>query len=385
MMGVQGTLRLLARAESLFLGVVMAARPPERILDDIVQKRGRGAPVRRKLAVNKERNWLLGVTLNSFAKLADGAQLTDLEQSIVTAFRQNGFSDEEIKQQGQLDKRIPQQVRAEIFPTRFARLDPSKSYSFEDLRRDAPDIVDAILERPNVTRVDVQAIHAGNLELRDFPLVDRSVLREHASEMLVAIAPNVTPPNPTFTIKATSFKCIDRQTDSIFGPSNEPYWIFGSLGGGTTVTTRSQIFGDVDNGESRTFASNEGCIWGQNCAAQDLPDGEIGSLVSLWEHDEGNVEKIRAGVAAAFAAAAGILAATGVAAWVGAVVAGVGAVVAWLLGFLDDDHIADQTFVFTREVVQKQLPNVGQSFNLTRRFADGDGDYSLNIRVARVS
>lgn len=199
----------------------------------------------------------------------------------------------------------------------------------------------------NVTNLDIKAIHDGSATLKDFPLVPKNILQEHGSAMLVAIAPNVTPPNPRYTIKATSFRCNDRQTDSIFGPSNEPYRIFGSLGGGTAVTTRSHIFDDVDSGESRTFSSTEGCIWGQNCAAQDLPDGEIGSLIQLWEHDEGNVDKIKAGVAAAFAAAAGILAATGVAAWVGAVVAGVGVVVRWLLGFLDDDHIADQTFVFS--------------------------------------
>jgi hypothetical protein len=363
---------------------VVVTRPPERIVDDIVQKKGRGASVHRKLAANKERNWLLALTLNSFAKFAENAQLTDLEQSIVTAFRKNGFSDQEIRQQGGIKKRIPQQMRDEIFPGKFAQLDTKKSYSFKDLGQDAGGIVKSVLAKPNVTDLDVQAIHAGQATLRDFLPVDRSVLRENASEMLVALAPNTGPANPRYTIKATRFLCIDRQSDGFFS-SNEPYWIFGSLGGGTAVTTRSHIFGDVDNGETRTFGATDGCIWGQNCAAQALPDGEIGSLIQLWEHDESNPDKIKAGVDAAFAAAAGILAASGVAAWVAAVVAGVGALLHWLLGFLDDDHIADQTIVFTREVVQKQLPKVGQSFNVTRRFADGDGDYTLTLRVAHVA
>jgi len=252
-----------------------------------------------------------------------------------------------LRSQGRIYQKIPEQVRQEIFPGKFAALTPQKKFTFQDLKQDAPEIVKAVLSMKNVTNLDIKAIHDGSATLKDFPLVPKNILQEHGSAMLVAIAPNVTPPNPRYTIKATSFRCNDRQTDSIFGPSNEPYWIFGSLGGGTAVTTRSHIFDDVDSGESRTFSSTEGCIWGQNCAAQDLPDGEIGSLIQLWEHDEGNVDKIKAGVAAAFAAAAGILAATGVAAWVGAVVAGVGVVVQWLLGFLDDDHIADQTFVFS--------------------------------------
>jgi hypothetical protein len=124
----------------------------------------------------------------------------------------------------------------------------------------------------------------------------------------------VTPPNPTYTIKATKFHCSDETGWDWLG-SDEPYWIFGSLGAGIAVTTRSR------------------------------------TLIQLWEHDYGDPTAVKAGVAAAFAAAAGILAATGVAAWVAAIVAGVGAVVQWLLGFLDDDHIADQTFVFSRQTL----------------------------------
>ncbi|MFG3256099.1 hypothetical protein [Streptomyces sp. NPDC048172] len=366
----------------------MAARSADRILDDLVQGKGRGAPQRRKLVANKDRNWLLALMLHSCAKHAEGAKLSDLESTIVAAFRKNGYTDQEIKQQGQLDAKVPKQLRDEMFPRRFAQLDVKQSYTMKDLERDAPGIVKSVLEMPTVTHIDVPAIHAGTATLADFRLPPRALLGDHASGMTVALeqdAAAAAPASSRVTIKATSFKCIDRQTDSVFGPANEPYWIFGSLGGGTAVTTRSRIFEDVDSGESRTFSATDGCIWGQNCAAQALPDGEVGSLVSLWEHDEGNSEKIRAGVAVAFAAAAGVLAATGVAAWIAAVVAGVGAAIGWLLGFLDDDNIADQTFVFSRDVVLKQLPNVGSSFNVTRRFTDGDGDYTLNLRVARAT
>jgi hypothetical protein len=55
------------------------------------------------------------------------------------------------------------------------------------------------------------------------------------------------------------------------------------------------------------------------------------------------------------------------------------------LKFFDDDHIADQTFVFTRQMVEDQLKKVGQSFTITRRLTDGDGDYTLTIRVSRAA
>jgi hypothetical protein len=196
------------------------------------------------------------------------------------------------------------------------------------------------------------------------------------------------PSNPAFadpfSIKATSFHCTDETGTDWLG-SDEPYWIFGSIGGGVAVTTKSQVFGDVDSGDNRTFASNEGWMWGQQNAAAVLPEGDIGVLVSLWEHDDGDPTKIKAGVGAAFAVAGAVLTASGVAAWVGAVVAGVGAVVQWLLSYLDDDHIADQTFIFSRQTIVDQIGKAGQSFNLTRRFTDGDGDYTLTISVAHVA
>ncbi|WP_245929241.1 hypothetical protein [Murinocardiopsis flavida] len=341
--------------------------------------------------MNKENNWLLAITLNSFSKFAENQKLSDLETVVVQAFQRNGFSDEEIKKHGELGEQIPQDMRNAIFPEKFARLDVKSSYSMNDMRRDAEGIVRTFRARPNVTNVDVSAIHAKRATLRDFPRIKNSVLREHASEALVVVEPDAAPaPRAAaagqYTIKATRFKCIERAGDSIFNRSNEAYWIFGSLGGGTPVTTRSPIFEGVDSGESRTFSATAGCIWGQNCVAQALPEGEVASLVQLWEHDEGKPDQIKAGVAAAFAAAAGILAATGVAAWVGAVVVGVGAVVQWLLGFLDDDHIADQTFVFSSAVLQKQIPNAGQALPpVVRKFTDGDADYDLTIQVTHVS
>lgn len=362
----------------------MPARPPEKILDSLEKKQGKEAKMRRKLVANKDRNWLLALILHSFDKFDANVDQTDLGKTFVDAFRKNGFTDDEIKQQGRLYRKMSAQLRNEIFPSKFAQLTHQSKFTLQDLKQDAPNIVKAVLSMKNVTNVDVQAIHTGAAHPSEFPMVSKEVLKEHGAAVFVAVAPNTTPPNPKYTIKATKFRCND-ETGFDFTGSDEPYWIFGSLGAGTAVTTLSQTFGDVDTGDSRNFAANEGCIWGQNCTAQDFPDGEIGSLISLFEHDSGDPKKIQAGVGAAFAAAAGILAATGVAAWVGAVVAGVGAVLDWLLGFLDDDHIADQTFVFTRQVVEDQLKKAGSTMNLTRRFADGDGDYTLTIKMTRVA
>ena len=332
----------------------MLARSPEKILEFLASGQGKEEKLRRKLVANTERNWLLGLILNSFAKLDEEKPMTDLDQIIIDAFRENGFKDEELKQQGRLYRKMPAQLRSEIFPGKFAKLTPETKFTLENLKQETPNIVKSTLSMKNVTNIDVHSVHAGTVHRSEFPMVSREILRKHGGALFLAVDPDAPPSVQTYTIKATKFRCND-ETGWDWTGSDEPYWIFGSLGSGIAVTTKSQIFGGVDSGDTRNFAANEGCIWGQGCTAKSLPEGEIGSLVSLFEHDSGDPEKIKAGFAAAFAAAAGILTATGIAAWIGAVVAGVGAVLQWLLGFLDEDHIADQTFVFNSQLLEKQL------------------------------
>ena len=132
-----------------------------------------------------------------------------------------------------------------------------------------------------------------------------------------------------FTIKAVSFRCLDESNE--WSATDEPYWIFGSAGTAisTPVTTVTRVFCGVDANEVRHFEADEGCICGQNCLPQDLPN-EVGSLVSVWEHDFDDPQEIKDGVAIALAAAASVSVASGVAAWVGALEAGVGALIQWL-------------------------------------------------------
>ncbi len=49
----------------------MNHRPMSRILDEVSHERGKQAKLGRKLRANRDRNWLLALTLNTFAKAAD--------------------------------------------------------------------------------------------------------------------------------------------------------------------------------------------------------------------------------------------------------------------------------------------------------------------------
>ena len=365
-------------------------RPPERILAGIVAGQGRGAKQRRKLAANRERNWLLALTLRSFARVAAQQPLSDLEATIVEAFRANGYSDRELAQQGRLYEQLPADVRRDIFPARFAGLAAATPYTTRQLQADAPAIVQAVLAMPNVVKVDADEIHAGKSYLRDVPTVGRDVQAQHGGGMLVALSSGAAPPSPAaatarYSIKATTCRCNDETGTDIFG-ADEPYWIFGALGGANPITTRSQTFEGVDSGDTFSFPALDGCIWGQSgtCAPLTMPE-QVGVMIQLWEHDFGDPKAVQKGVAAAFAAAAAVLTAAGVTAWISAVVAGVGAVTDWLLGFLDDDHIADQVFAFSRAVIDEQLGKAGNTLQIVRRFTDGDGDYTLTLTVTRVA
>ena len=372
----------------------MATRTPDRIFDAIMTKQGKSAKVYRKMAINKERNWFLALTLNSFAKLGQTAQevpLSDVEQLIVDAYRKQGFSDAQLIQQGRFYEQLSSSTRAELFPGTFAQLTPRTPYALRNLRQDAPGIVQAILSMRNVTNIDVPAIHAGRALESDYPLPRRDVIRAHAGAMLLALEPN-PPVSPqlapaSFSIKATGFHCTDESGWDWTG-ADEPYWIFGSVGADAQVTTKSRVFENalaVNSGDDRTFNADEGLIWGPHGMPQPIPDGEVGSLVQLWENDYGNPAAVMATVGAAFAAASTVLLAAGVTAWIGAVVAGVGGVVTWLVSFIGDDHIADHTFVFTRQTLTQQLQKAGGSFDMTRRCTDEDADYTIKIKVSRVS
>lgn len=366
-----------------------ATRPYSTILREVTEQRGKHAKLGRKLRANRDRNWLLALILNAYAKKAEGKELGELDQIIVDAFTKEGL-DSDMQEHGRLYAGMSAATRKELFPGEFGTMAVGADYSAADLSRDLPALDRAVRAMPNAVDIDVQGIHEGRVARGDVRRASKAVAAEHAGEFLRAVEPDLPSkgnralPTDPFRIKATTFHCTDETGTDWLG-SDEPYWIFGSVGLGVSVTSRSHVFGDIDSGDNATFSATEGWLWGHDGTPQPLPDGEIGALIQLWEHDGGDPDKVKASVGAAFAVAAGVLTISGVAAWVGAVVAGVGAAVQWLLGYLDDDHIGDQTFVFTRQTLLDQASKVGSTVNMTRRFTDGDGDYSATIAITHMA
>ncbi|MEW6497799.1 MAG: hypothetical protein AB1589_35655, partial [Cyanobacteriota bacterium] len=112
----------------------------EGLAKGIGKDQNRGVKLRRYLIANKEHNWLLALMLNSCTKLSANASLTDLEKIVIDAFRNNGFSDDELKEYSRLYQEIPEQTRREIFPEKFVRISTQTQYDLKQLQADLPKI-----------------------------------------------------------------------------------------------------------------------------------------------------------------------------------------------------------------------------------------------------
>jgi hypothetical protein len=366
----------------------MNAPTQEQIVADFVAGSGRAGRLRRRMAANQHRNWLLALILHSFARYAAHAELSDLESDIIDAFKRHGYEDKDLVRQGQLALTLTRSVRDELFEPGYAGLTTDTPYTRAQLAADAPRLLKTTLAQPNTTVIDVEGIHAGRSKLADVRLPSDAVLRQHASSLTVAVEPSARSAakvsTASYSIKATKFRCNQREKDSVFDPKAEYYFLFGSTTGGTAaLTTRSKIFDGVDNGQTVTFPSVDGLMWGMNGHAEPLPAGEIGLLVTAIEHDSGDTAQIQKDVAAAFATASAILTLTGAAAWIAAVTMAVGGVVGWLIGIAADDPVGETAFTFDGPLLAKQLSSVGATMPTERRITNGADDLTITIMSTR--
>lgn len=186
-----------------------------------------------------------------------------------------------------------------------------------------------------------------------------------------------------YTIKAHSFRCLEESDE--WSASDEVYWLFAYVAAGIKGTSSSHVYNDVDAGEAFGCGPTEGWIWGTDGQPHTFPNGEIGAVVTCMEHDEGNVDDVRAAFAAGVATADAILAASGVAAWVGAVVAAIGGLIGVILGFMDDDHVGDVGFTWDKTSINSIVGMKGGSFDGVQELGTPDeGRHRIRIRVTRL-
>lgn len=88
---------------------------------------------------------------------------------------------------GRLNRTLPQEFRSEIFSGRVAELTPGSRTPMTTCS-DAAGIMAAVMAKPYVMNVDLEAIDAGRVDIRDFPPPRRRVVAEHGREVIVALA-----------------------------------------------------------------------------------------------------------------------------------------------------------------------------------------------------
>jgi hypothetical protein len=373
----------------------MAKMTPEQRWDQIVKQQDRGAYTRRKLVANRHRNWLVALAAHACAKAQGRARLSDLEEHLVQTLREASHKTNLVAAFAHLQSATPPNMKSEIFPTGFDGLIAAKSVTFADLGRMAPDLAKGVVKAPNTKNLDITAIHSGKVKLRDQIRVPRSVLRTHASSLLRVVssdaetpkkkakaAPLAAPIANRYLIKAVAFRCLEETSE--WSSHDEPYWFFASVAKGYQAASSSHVFTDVDAGEGFYFEPNEGCFWGMDCQPHTFPDGDIGAIVTLMEHDEGDVSDEANAWYIAVGGITGVLAVSGVAAWVGAVVGALGGFIGVLIEFMNDDHIADQTYTFDRKSINEIIDKHGGWYDAANILTDGDCQYKLRTRVSRV-
>ena len=192
---------------------------------------------------------------------------------------------------------------------------------------------------------------------------------------------------PRYRVKAVSFNAGDESNFDGAG-SDEPYWIFNTVSNGAPVARRSTVFGDVDSGESRNFASTDGCIYGGCTGSAQAPHG-LGFSIQLWEKDLGHADQTLYDTAEAFQQAGPIIGLTGAPPWVGKTVEIMGSAMETILGWADDDLLGSRTYAMAPEYLISRLGKVGATFTDTQRYegatTSGGANYTMTLQVTRVS
>jgi hypothetical protein len=191
---------------------------------------------------------------------------------------------------------------------------------------------------------------------------------------------------PRYKVKAVSFRAVDETGVDIAG-SDEPYWIFSSVGqAGTARTTASHVFGSIDTGDTASFGVTEGCIY-VSCAGGAAPFG-IGFSIQLWEQDNNDLAKVLKEVSEQFPKAGALSSLVSAPTWVGTAVPIVGGILGVIAGLAEDDLVGSQTYAYSRAFLEAKAPAVGSSFTEIRRYGSDSvfsGLYDLTTTVTRVA
>lgn len=189
---------------------------------------------------------------------------------------------------------------------------------------------------------------------------------------------------PKYTLKATSFKAVD-ETGSDWAGSDEPYFVFNATSNsGVVSSSDSQIFGDVDTGETRTFSSTEGCLGPRGCAATTAPYG-LGVSVQGFEHDYGDPDAKLAVLADFFHQAGSWATDQGLSPWLDKALELIADAIDFVNSWADDEFIGTHTTAYSLTNLASRLRSVGAVSTDTLTLSSSAGRYTVTVQLTRVA
>ncbi|MEV6400989.1 RICIN domain-containing protein [Streptomyces sp. NPDC051907] len=285
---------------------------PERdwIADALREVLGGGELSERKQARvegNRARHHLLAVTLNAFARLGQGAELTELEQGTVDQFIRAGISTERLAEYGRIFAEASPEARARAFPDSSAGLTPETGYGLAELQQDAPQIARDIAGMPQVRAVELTPgrepsdlpaagsdaasaaraagwgttiVHAPTPPADTDPLPASLSAAFAAGSSGFAALPPVLASGTEITIRAESFYCEKESTE--LSVDDELYFAFIAFDKSHSTSWLSPTIENVDAGERHNFPFPN-TIW-----SRSLAPGSLVVAVDVWEEDSGD-------------------------------------------------------------------------------------------------
>ncbi|WP_186768095.1 RICIN domain-containing protein [Streptomyces qinzhouensis] len=245
---------------------------------------------------NRPRHHIVAVALNAFARFGQSAELTELEQEIVDAFRRAGISDAQIAEYGRIFTEASAEAKARAFPDVVAGLTPETGYGTAELQRDAPTVVRDVLDLPHV---QLEERAPGQARVGPSPADTPAATNVGWSATILQVpqeasaaafaAPPPAPPVTAFaappagqtlvTVWADNFYCEKESTE--LSPDDELYFNFVTTDRSNSTTVLPPTIENVDAGETHSFTNV--ILWNQAVA----PWGLI-VTVDVWEEDSGN-------------------------------------------------------------------------------------------------
>ncbi|MFE2270344.1 hypothetical protein ACFXB4_14015 [Streptomyces lavendulae] len=244
-------------------------------------------------------NTLMGAMLHGADRMRQGHEPTGLEKLLLDAVG-SVLSEKEIKAWGGVYREVADAGQPTVLPRMFARRSAEEGYSIEDLKGDLPDLVADAMSMANTQIVDprtpdrevndpafLAAMREAKFGITAFAAVDDRMIPDAAGLEGTEQAPQDGGQDqdgrsgPFYVrVLADSFY-VHRAVGDAGISRDEIFWTAAGGGGSGTHRFRSEEFGAVTKGDTRTFSA------GNNILFQGWTSGDyLGVNIVCWEKDD---------------------------------------------------------------------------------------------------